>query len=114
MKIKPGANIQGLDIAMRPVLKHAERIWKEAGFKDGITVTCGMDGEHSAGSLHYYGRAIDIRIWYIDDAGAQQYLAADTLAAACYQLQRSLLTDYDVISHAGSHVHVEYDPKYEN
>lgn len=100
MKIKPGANIEGIDIRMRPALVYADKIWRELGRLEGVTVTCGMDGEHSAGSLHYYGLALDFRT---------HYFSVEETVQAAVQLEDSLGSDYDVIVH-GSHIHVEFDP----
>ena len=66
MEIKPGAQLAGLDIDMRPVLIAADRIWRQHGRPEGVTVTSGLDGRHSAGSWHYYGRALDLRTRYWD------------------------------------------------
>ncbi len=101
MKIKPGANIQGIDIRMRPALIYANEIWRGLGRPEGVTVTCGMDGEHSAGSLHYYGLALDFR--------TRDFTTEEKVKAA-NELEDSLGSDFDVIVH-GSHIHVEYDPE---
>jgi len=98
MKIKEGASIQGLDIRMRPALIVADRIWKELGQE--LVVTSGLDGEHSAGSLHYYGRAVDFRTRYFNER---------EVADAKLFLSRALGPDFDVILHS-THIHVEYDP----
>ena len=99
MQIKEGANLNGLDINIRPALVAAEEIWKKAG--EELVVTSGMDGTHSAGSLHYYGRALDFRTRYFDTAAAKAVYGA---------LRATLNEDFDVILHK-SHIHVEYDPK---
>jgi hypothetical protein len=99
MKIKENASIQGLNIKMRPVLIWADKIWEEHGQE--LVITAGLDGAHSAGSLHYYGLALDLRTRYFD---------AETKHLVYAKLKSSLSRDYDVILH-GSHIHVEYDPK---
>lgn len=99
MKIKDGASIQGVNIKIRPALIAADRIWKEHGQE--LVITAGLDGAHSAGSLHYYGLALDMRTRYFD-VGTKQ-LVAD-------KLKTSLGPDFDVVVH-NSHIHVEYDPK---
>lgn len=99
MQIKEGVILNGLNIKMRLVLIEADKIWKGAG--QDLVITGGLDGTHSAGSLHYYGFAVDLRTRYFDDKTQEQVFRA---------LQSSLLEDYDVIKH-GSHIHVEYDPK---
>jgi len=104
MKIKEGANIQGIDIRMRPALIEAERIWKQYGQDEGVTVTSGLDGTHSAGSLHYYGLAVDFRT---------RYWSPETAYKVYHQLKkklREISINFDVIFHK-SHIHVEYDEK---
>lgn len=99
MKIKEGASIQGLNIKMRPALISADRIWKEHGQE--LVITAGLDGEHSAGSLHYYGLAIDCRTRYFNE---------NTKCLVAKKLKSSLGTDFDIVSHS-THIHIEYDPK---
>lgn len=99
MKIKSGANIQGLNIVMRPVLIAASTIWDD--HDQELVITCGLDGEHSAGSLHYYGLAVDLRTNY--------FPFADEHHAVASELRTALGDDYDVIVH-GTHIHVEHDP----
>lgn len=99
MQFKIGADIRGLDIRMRPVLIVADELWKKFGQE--LVVTCGLDGVHSAGSLHYYGLALDLRI---------RYFELGTIIDLTKLLQERLGSDFDVIQHR-SHIHVEYDPK---
>jgi len=97
LKIKDGVKIQGLHISMQPILKAAGHIWSQLGQE--LVVTCGMDGMHSAGSLHYYGRAVDLRTRYFDDSEKN---------VAQQALQEALGECYDVVLE-DSHMHVEYD-----
>ena len=99
MQIKEGANIQGLDIRMRPALITADAIWKK--FDQELVITAGLDGAHSAGSLHYYGLALDFRTRYFDKA---------TRTLVANMLRSELGSDFDVIEHS-THIHVEYDPE---
>lgn len=99
MKIKKGVNIQGLDIRMRPVLTQAAYIWNLQGQE--LVVTAGLDGEHSANSLHYYGLAVDLRTRDFTKAEKEEVTA---------ELKKVLGCNYDVVFHL-SHIHVEYDPK---
>ena len=96
MKIKRGASLAGLHLSMREVLVMADRIWKEHGKE--LVITCGTDGTHSAGSLHYYGYALDLRSKYFSQATKDQAVA---------KLGQQLGFDYDVIAHK-THVHVEF------
>lgn len=92
-------NIWGLELPMQRVLKCAAAIWSEKG--EELVITSARDGMHSAGSLHYYGLAVDLRSRYFDKQ--TQVDIVDTL--------RSYLgEDYDVIHHS-THIHVEYDRK---
>jgi len=99
MQIKDGVIIAGLQIEMRKALVAADKIWKDLG--EELVITAGLEGAHSAGSLHYYGYALDLRSRYFDEAS--KMYAVDTL-------QTELGDDYDVVSHS-SHIHVEYDPR---
>ena len=99
MKIKEGVHIPGLQIQMKPVLSFAEKIWRELGQE--LVITSALDGTHSAGSLHYYGFAVDLRSRYFTPQQKEQARKA---------LSKALGKDYDVISHS-THIHVEYDPK---
>lgn len=99
MRIKEGVSLQGLDIKMRPVLVQAARIWRNLGKE--LVVTSGLEGTHSAGSLHYYGFALDFR---------SNYFSAATKRTAARWLRNQLGKDFDVVSER-THIHVEYDPK---
>lgn len=100
VEIKEGVILSGLDVRMRPALKHAERIWKKYGRPEGVTVTCGLDGCHSAGSWHYYGLALDFRTHYFDRMAAARITA---------ELDKALsFRGFDVILHT-THIHVELD-----
>lgn len=100
MQIKDDSvNIWGLQVEMQPVLKAAETIWTQFGHE--VVITSARDGMHSAGSLHYYGYAVDLRTRYFTD------MIKTTVAT---NLREVLGNKYDVIIH-GSHIHVEYDPR---
>lgn len=100
MKIKEEASLQGLNIKMRPALIVADRIWKTHGQE--LVITAGTDSEHSAGSLHYYGFAIDCRTRYFSDKEVGFVVRA--LRTALEQ------EGYDIVRHK-THIHIEYDPK---
>ena len=98
MEIKPGATIAGLDIRMRPALITAEAIWKGLSRSEGVTITSGLDGCHSAGSVHYYGLAVDLRTRYFNKA---------QVAHAVAELRTQLGVSFSVIDE-GDHIHVGY------
>lgn len=97
--LKEGVIIAGLDRRMRPALIHGARIWKS--FNQKLVITSGLEGEHSPGSLHYYGLAIDMRTRYFSDIEVSQVAA---------QLTKDLGDDFDVVI-TKTHIHCEYDPK---
>ena len=86
---------------MRPVLAAGEMIWRDNGFE--FVITSARDGIHSAGSLHYYGLAVDIRA---SEAWGYKY---DEILALVDQLEDHLGDEYDVVLES-DHIHVEYDP----
>jgi len=99
MQVKPGVDLSKLKIEMRPVLIAADKIWN--GLDKDLVITETAGGIHSAGSLHYYGLAIDLRTNYFNE---EQKVIALT------QLREALGADFDVVNHS-THIHVEYDPK---
>jgi len=96
MKIKKGASLAGLQIEMRPALMAAEKIWVNYGRE--LVITSGTDGEHSAGSLHYYGYAVDFRTRYFD---------FETLNQVYQDLRLELPAEFR-IKLESTHMHVEY------
>ena len=99
MKQKEGVILAGLDLKMRPALIHAGRIWRLFGQE--CVVTSGLEGEHSDGSLHYYGRAVDLRTRYFTDV---------QVAEVAKKLAEALGEEFDVVI-TKTHMHVEYHPK---
>lgn len=63
-------------------------------------VTSVLDGVHSKNSLHYVGKAFDLRIWIYTEE--QIHLMVENLKS-------NLGSDYDIILEE-DHIHVEYDP----
>lgn len=106
MVLKEGASLQGLKIQMQPVLKIMEKLFKQVGHRnEGCTVTSGTDGTHSAGSLHYYGYALDFRIR--DPAGSWRLTDFEEIEI-CKKARKKLGSCYHVILH-GTHIHIEFD-----
>ena len=97
IEIKKGVILSGLDIRMRPALIAADIIWKQ--HKKKLCITCGLDGAHSAGSMHYYALAIDCRSRYFKKKGEAQLVARE--------LREELGSSFDVVVHS-SHIHIEY------
>ena len=97
MELKEGVILGGLKLEMRKALVEAEKLWKTFG--QVLTVTSGLDSTHSAGSLHYYGYALDLRT---------RYFTTDEAKRVAYELQMKLGDSYNVVLHT-THIHVEYD-----
>lgn len=99
MQIKEGATIAGIKIEVLEILKAADKIWKAHGQE--LVITAGLDGTHSAGSLHYCGYAVDLRTNYFD---------AQTAAKVADELRKALPARYDIVLEK-THIHAEYDPR---
>ena len=82
---------------MRKVLLVAEMVWSKHGQE--LVITSGTDGTHSAGSLHYYGYALDFRT---------RYFTPEEIKKVVEELRKTLSSDYHVIEHS-THIHVEYE-----
>jgi len=77
----------------------ADKVWMDLFFCEA-TLTSAMDRSHSEHSLHYQGKAWDLRIWHIAD---------DDLIIACTILRDILGTEFQVFRKP-DHIHVEFDP----
>lgn len=101
----PGVRIGRLHPKMGPVIAAVAQAAKALGLPRPV-ITSGNDSGHSAGSLHFKGRALDFRGKNITDRQGKALEAA----------VRSIVGDaYDVIFEikadpASDHLHVEYDP----
>ncbi len=62
-------------------------------------MTSGLEREHSAGSMHYYGCAFDARHYYFPEEEREQ---------VCQDLRDRLPPIFDVVLHS-THIHIEYD-----
>ena len=103
-----------------PVMKHAQktadRIWKEHGRVEGVTITSGKNGVHGPGSWHYYGAAEDCRTNYhyrqcyhngsMEDYPIASGIWGDSERREVYEELKAALPEYDVIWH-DSHIHIE-------
>jgi hypothetical protein len=93
--IKSGADIRGLHLCMRLVLKAVDSVYKRHGYD--TVVTSGLDGTHSAGSFHYYGFAVDFRT---------NHLPVEKIAVIVEDVTAALGEDYFVLFE-GDHLHVD-------
>lgn len=101
MEMKAGASLNGLDpIVYMYGIPVIDAIHRVVIGRDAI-ITAGTDGQHMAGSLHYRGRALDVRTRDLTPAKKQELRDA---------LARGLGPGWDVIVEP-THIHIEYDPK---
>jgi conjugal transfer mating pair stabilization protein TraG len=106
MTLKPGASLEGVKPEVLEVLPGLEEIFSR--YKASLVVTAGTDGKHMKGSLHYVGRALDLRIKRVQMFRRQ---------ALCDELRRFLGKGWDVVleqskgNPANDHVHIELDLK---
>ena len=99
--------VKGVEVVLKfiPAILAAMKIADEISQRlfgiEGV-VTAGFDGKHKKGSKHYTGEAFDWRINHYDPEDVQVLHEA---------LKDELGSDYDVVFHEGSHIHIEFDPK---
>ena len=94
---KAGVGVVQVDKEVFNIISVASSIWERQGWGT-VVVTSISDGVHKPTSLHYWGKAVDLRVWGIE------VIHAATL------LKEELGKDYDVVVER-DHIHVEYDPK---
>lgn len=99
MKIKQGASIQGIHPCMRKALIECDRVMRKYGVP--FVITSGLDGTHSAGSLHYYGFAIDVRT---RELGIYLNRAYNDI--------KNSLPEFDVVLES-NHIHIENEKQFE-
>lgn len=96
------ANVSVLPHDLHPRLVEAlfiaDQLHRESTGKE-LVITSLNDGKHKEGSLHYTGRAADLRIWHLP--------RPDSFTS---KLAGKVGPDFDVILE-DDHIHMEYDPK---
>ncbi len=100
MELKPGVSIAGLRLEMLIAIMVADGIYTSLGYT--LVITSAMEGEHSRGSLHYLGCAIDTRIRNF----TYKHDATNVVA----KLQAALGASFDIVLHK-THIHIEFHPK---
>jgi len=95
MRLKKGVILAGLDWRMRPALIVCQSLYDK--YETEFVITSGLEGNHWAGSFHYYGLAIDIR--------TRDFMAI-TPRHIAEELSK-ILTKFDVI-YESDHVHINY------
>lgn len=99
ISIKETVSLKGLQSQSLLAILIANDTYKEHGFD--CVITSANDSEHSHGSLHYTGAALDFRTRDIPQEQQEQITRA---------LQSRLGREYDVVLES-NHIHVEYQPK---
>ena len=99
LRLKPGVRLHGIEPQMILAMHIAEQCCAELG--TDCTVTSAVEAKHGAKSLHYVGRAIDIRT---------RTLTPERQETLRERIASRLGTDFDVLREA-THIHIEWDPK---
>ncbi len=99
MKLKEGVNPTGLKPEIMLAIQCACMVYHKYGYDLTLTSIC--DGEHSAGSLHYVGLAVDLRIKNITHEPMRREIFEE--------IRDNLGANYDVILES-THIHIEYQP----
>jgi hypothetical protein len=94
--------LAGLTVPMVLALQIAEHIWWQHG-ETTLVVTSANDGAHRAGSLHYEGRAVDLRTKTLPQA--QRQAAVEALARA---LGGEFVVLFESVGDADEHCHVHW------
>lgn len=101
MVIKEGAKIEGITAELSFGLGVARDAYLHFGLDIVVTEITG--GKHMEGSLHYKGRAADLRLPSRLSAKAGIDLMVTAYLRSC------LGSDWDVVLES-DHVHIEFDP----
>ena len=97
--LKNGVDLRGLTPQMAIAYTIASRIYNTRGYE--CVITSGSDGKHMPTSLHYQGKALDLRT---------RDLQEQTKVAIVEKLKEALGSQFDVVLES-DHIHVEFDPK---
>ena len=99
LMLKPDVRITGLRPEIILAIVIAERAYAEIGCE--LMLTSGIEGQHSIGSLHYAGCAVDLRTLNVP---------AGKLPPLVEKIRAALGPDFDVVLES-NHLHVELQPK---
>lgn len=98
-KVKDGVNLSNIHEKMWSAVDKIAKVYSNHGVE--CVITSGRDGTHSAHSLHYAGKALDIRTNNIGSSADMAKIFQET--------KSSLGEEFDVVLEK-DHLHVEYDP----
>lgn len=94
-----GASIRGIGNEILFAANVISSMYFSMGYD--CMITSGVNGEHSRGSEHYKGDALDFRT---------RHMRAGDAARLTEEVRIALGKDFDVVLER-THLHVEYDPK---
>lgn len=97
MKLKQNVRLEGISPIIVLALTIVANVFAEHG--QDLVITSVTDGKHMEDSLHYAGRAADVR----KPAYTHIHKLVDDIAIA-------LGDSFDVVLEP-THIHIEYDPK---
>ena len=102
MTLKPGVSLVGASAELAIGLHVIKSVFDSHGVP--LTLTAVTDGRHGSNSLHYRGRAVDIRLpsRFTGDLKSDGRIIAD--------LRLALGDEWDCVLEP-DHFHVEHDPK---
>ena len=95
--IKNGVDLRGLS----PQMAIAYTIATKCYGQYDCVITSANDSKHGPNSLHYSGRALDLRTRHLNEQGLQ---------AVFHKLKEALGEQFDVVLES-NHIHMEFDPK---
>jgi hypothetical protein len=101
--IKPGCDLRGLQPQMAIAYVIIKDIYRDKGYE--CVITSASDGKHGPNSLHYQGKALDIRTRTVQP----QDLAGNS-GALFESIKRALGDQFDVVLEK-DHFHIEHDVK---
>lgn len=100
LKLKKGSDLSNFSTQALFAAIVVDQVYEKYG-KNDVTITEVSGGKHGKSSVHYYGFAIDVRTWVLNDTEKVHITN---------ELKDRLGEQFDIIMH-DSHLHVEYDPR---
>jgi hypothetical protein len=101
-EVKVGAVLHGLHQQVCQAIPMIANLYEAVTLRR-MVITSGREGSHSSKSLHYYGRAIDIRT---------RDLSTEQIVELQSELKSMLGRNWDVIIEP-SHMHIELDWRFD-
>ena len=104
LRFKDGTVVKQLDPALLPGLVQLAMFVEDELGVDELWITSVNDGQHKSGSLHYTGRAVDIRC---------KYFSGDQVERVVTRFKALYDRDYDLLWEGrgtdNEHLHLEFD-----